>query len=113
MLRIAADRPEQQVGLDRVVAVEMDDAGCRPCRFSIFSNGALNLKSIPLVSEIWQQPVADLLVIMAQDAVAAIDQGHVAGEFVEDAGEFVGDIAAAGDHRPLRNLRRDGTPRSR
>ena len=41
---------------------------------------------------------------MAEDEVAAVDDGHLAGEFVEDAGEFVGDIAAAGDHRALRHL---------
>ena len=60
-----------------------------------------------------QQPVDDLLVIVAQQHVGAVDQGHVAAELVEDAGEFVGDIAAAGDDDPLRAASRDGTPRWR
>jgi hypothetical protein len=51
-----------------------------------------------------QQPVAHLLVIAAQDHVGAVDQRHMAAELVEDAGELVGDIAAAGDHDPLRQL---------
>ena len=63
----------------------------------------VELEVDPLRQRDLQQPVADLLVIMAQDAVAAIDQGHLAAELVEDAGEFVGDIAAAGDHRALRH----------
>ena len=81
-----------------------DVQASRPSRFSIFSNVAWNLKSIPLLMRDLEQPVADLLVIAAQDHVAAVDQGHVRAELVEDAGEFVGDIAAAGDHDPLRQL---------
>src|SRR3546814_11133945 len=49
-----------------------------------------------------EQPVADLFVIAAQDRVAAIDDRHLAAEFVEDAGEFIGDIAAARNHDALR-----------
>ena len=41
---------------------------------------------------------------MAKHDVGAVDQGHLASELVEDAGELVGDIAAAGDHDPLRQL---------
>ena len=59
-----------------------------------------------------EQPVDDLLVIVAQDHVGSVDQGHMAAELVEDAGELVGDIAAAGDHDPLRAACRGGTPRS-
>ena len=50
------------------------------------------------------QPVDDLLVVVAQDHVGPVDQRHMASELVEDAGELVGDIAAAGDHDPLRQL---------
>ena len=46
----------------------------------------------------------DAVVVMAKDHVGAIDQRHVAAELVKDAGEFIGDIAAAGDHDALRQL---------
>src|SRR3546814_7984456 len=46
-------------------------------------------------------PISNLLVIAAQDRIAAIDDRHLAAEFVEDAGELVGNIAAARDHDPL------------
>src|SRR3546814_10150492 len=46
--------------------------------------------------------LADLLVIAAQDRVAAVDDRHLAAKFVEDAGELVGDIAAACDDDPVR-----------
>src|SRR3546814_15422333 len=49
-----------------------------------------------------EQPVADLFVIAAQDRVAAIDDRPLAAEFVEDAGEFIGDIAAARNPDALR-----------
>ena len=51
-----------------------------------------------------QQPVAQLFVIAAQDGVAAIDDRHLAAESVENAGKLVGDIAAARDHRALRQF---------
>ena len=63
-------------------------------RFSILSNGALKRKSMPLRQRDLEQPVADRLVIAAQDRVAAVDDGDVAAELVEDAGELIGDIAA-------------------
>src|SRR3546814_18548003 len=46
--------------------------------------------------------LADLLVIAAQDRVAAVDDRHLAAKFVEDSGELVGDIAAACDDDPVR-----------
>src|SRR3546814_16204002 len=51
-----------------------------------------------------EQPVADLFVIAAQDRVAAVDDRHLAAEFVEDARELIGDIAAARDDDALRQL---------
>ncbi len=42
------------------------------------------------------------MVIGAQDRVAAVDQRHLDAKLVEDAGEFIGDIAAAGDDDGLR-----------
>ena len=50
------------------------------------------------------EPVDDLLIVVPEEHVAAVDQCHLASELVEDAGELVGDIAAAGDHDPLRQL---------
>ena len=41
---------------------------------------------------------------MAKHDVASVDQGHLAPEFEEDAGEFIGDIAAADDDDALRQL---------
>ncbi len=52
-----------------------------------------------------QQPVADLLVIAAQDDIRAVDQRHLAAELVEDPGEFIGDIARARDqHAPRQGV---------
>jgi hypothetical protein len=51
-----------------------------------------------------QQPVADLRVIAAQDLVAAVDDGDLRAELVEDARELVRDVAAAGDQDALRQL---------
>src|SRR5690606_7443570 len=51
-----------------------------------------------------QQPVAKLLVVAAQDLVGPVDDGDLRAELVEDAGEFVGDVPAAGDQDALRQL---------
>ena len=48
-----------------------------------------------------EQSIDDLLVVLAEDDVGAVHQGHVAAELVEDSGEFVGDIAAARDDDAL------------
>src|SRR5690606_10452935 len=48
-----------------------------------------------------QQPVAQLLVIAAQQLVGPVDDRHAGAELVEDTSEFVGDIAAAGDQQAL------------
>ena len=40
---------------------------------------------------------ADVLVEAAQDVLAAIDQNGLDAEALEDAGEFDGDVTAAGD----------------
>ncbi len=71
-------------------------------RFSIRSIVAVEAEFDALAQRDLQQPVDDLLVIVAQDHVGAVDQRHMASELVEDAGELVGDIAAADDHDPLR-----------
>ena len=47
------------------------------------------------------QAVDELLIILAQDHVGPVDQGHMAAELVKDAGELVSDIAAADDDDPL------------
>ena len=47
------------------------------------------------------QPVDDLLVVLPQDHVGAVDESHVAAELMEDAGELIGDIAATGNDYPL------------
>jgi hypothetical protein len=47
---------------------------------------------------------AQVLVETAQEVGAAIDQGDVDAQAVEDAGELDGDIAAADDHHPLGQL---------
>ena len=52
----------------------------------------------PLHHRNLEQSVAHRLVIAAQQRAAAIDHRHMAAELVEDAGELVGDVAAAHDH---------------
>src|SRR4051794_35402995 len=50
------------------------------------------------------QPIDDLLVVMAKNDVGSVDQCHVASELVENAGEFVRDIAPASDENSPRQL---------
>ncbi len=49
---------------------------------------------------------AHVVVEAAQDVGAAMDQGRLDAQAVEDAGELHGDIAAADDHDPLGQLGR-------
>src|SRR3546814_9460103 len=58
----------------------------------------------PLHRRNLEQPIADLLVIAAQQRARTVHDGHMAAELVEDARKFIGDIAAAHDHDPLRAL---------
>ena len=44
-----------------------------------------------------QKPVAQALVVAAQQLVRAVDDRDLAAELVEDAGELVGDVSAARD----------------
>ena len=48
---------------------------------------------------------AHVVVEAAQEVGAAIDQGRLDAQAVEDAGELHGDVAAADDHDPLGQLR--------
>src|SRR3546814_7874546 len=45
---------------------------------------------------------ANLLIVAAENLVRSVNDGHLAAEFMKDPGEFVGDIAPASDHHPLR-----------
>src|SRR5262249_49275542 len=54
--------------------------------------------------ELRAQMAANLVVEAAQDVLAAIDQGYVRAEAVEDGGELERDIAAALDQNALRQL---------
>ena len=51
-----------------------------------------------------QQPVAQRLVVAAQDHVAAVDHRHLRAERIEDAGELHRDVARALHHQPPRQL---------
>ncbi len=100
-VRGAPGRHQHCISVDRIAAFEMDrerpvilllDRLERRVELEIDALGHRNL----------EQPVADLLVIATQDRVAAIDDRHLAAEFIEDAGKLVGDIAAARDHHAFR-----------
>ena len=67
-------------------------------------DGRVELVVDALAQRDLDQPVDDLLVVMAEQHIGAIDERHVASELVENACELVGDIAAADDHDPLRQL---------
>src|SRR3546814_14187736 len=45
---------------------------------------------------------SNLLIVAAENLVRSVNDGHLAAEFMKDPGEFVGDIAPASDHHPLR-----------
>src|SRR3546814_4858261 len=49
-----------------------------------------------------EQTIANLLIVAAENLVRSVNDGHLAAEFMKDPGEFVGDIAPASDHHPLR-----------
>src|SRR3546814_1642118 len=63
--------------------------------------GDVEFELDPLGHRDLEQPVADLLVIAAQDHVGAVDQRHMRTKLVEDAGKFIGDIARPCDHHAL------------
>ena len=50
------------------------------------------------------QPVDDSLVVVPQDHVGTVHEGHVSAELVENPGELAGDIATTHDDDPLRQL---------
>src|SRR5687768_8546608 len=51
-----------------------------------------------------QQPVADLRVITAQDAVPAVDESDLDAELVEHTRELIRDVTAACDEHASRQL---------
>src|SRR3546814_17632968 len=63
--------------------------------------GVVECELGPLGHRDREQPVADLLVIAAQEHVGAVDQRHMRTKLVEDAGKFIGDIARPCDHHSL------------
>src|SRR3546814_11799470 len=63
--------------------------------------GDVEFELDPLGHRDLEQPVADLLVIAAQDHVGAVDQRHMRTKLVEDACKFLGDIARPCDHPAL------------
>ncbi len=67
-------------------------------------DGRVELVVDALAQRDLDQAVDDLLVVVPEHDVGAVDQRHVASELVEDAGELIGDIAAADDHDPLGQL---------
>ncbi len=98
-----ADREHHRVRLDRVAAVHVDEQAAILALLDALER-SVETEVDSLHHRDGEQPVADRLVIAAQDHVAAVDQGHVAAELMEDAGEFIGDIAGAGDDDALRQL---------
>ena len=96
-VRPATDRPQQHVGLDRVAVLD-NQADARRGLLDAF-DPAVEFELDALGQRDRQQAVAQGLIILAQDGVAAVDQRHLDPELVEHAGEFVGDIAAARDHQ--------------
>src|SRR3546814_5177639 len=92
---------QHRIGGDRLAIVEVDEQRAVRLFFDRLE-GRVEAELDALGHRDLQQAVADLLVIAAQDRIAAVDDRHLAAKFVEDAGELVGDIAAACDDDPVR-----------
>jgi hypothetical protein len=98
-----SDRKQNLVSLDvvaaghanmqRVVLVPLDCVDRR-----------VKLEVDALADRDLDEPVDNLLVVAAEQDVRPVHQRHLASELVEDAGEFVRDLAAAHDDDSLRQL---------
>jgi hypothetical protein len=102
-IRLASDGDQQLVRLDVVATLHRD--------LERAAIGPLDAVGSDIEAEIdafaqrdLDQPIDDLRVVVAQNHIGAVDQSHVASELVENAGEFGGNVAAAGNHDPLRQL---------
>ena len=70
-------------------------------RFSMRSNVGVQVEGDALRHGDVEQPLANLLLIAAQDGARAVQDGDGHPQLVEDARELIGDVAAAGDqHAP-------------
>src|SRR5438270_3539369 len=99
-VRLAPGREQHLVRLDVVAAGHGD------VQHSVFAllnllDRRVELEVDALAHRDLHQAVDELLVILAQDHVGPVDQGHMAAELVKDAGELVSDIAAADEDDPL------------
>ena len=92
----APDGEQHQIGLFLVAIGHLHEIAAFRTRLDVFER-RVEAELDPLHRRDLQQPVAHRLVIAAQQPVAAIDDVNFAAELVEDAGEFIGDIAAARD----------------
>ena len=100
-VRYPSGRDEHRIGGDRIAIFEMDHQRS-VILFLDRLERRVEAEFDPLGHRNLEQTVADLLVIAAQYRVAAVDDRHLAAEFVEDARKFIGDIAAASNHHALR-----------
>ena len=99
--RVAAGGEHQQVGFERIGPGQLDRQGAVVI-LGYALERAVEAEVDTLRHRNLQQPVTDLLVIAAQNRVAAIDQRYLAAEAVENTGKFIGDIAAPGDGHAAR-----------
>ena len=100
---LAAGGVHHHVALVGVAAGEVaDQAGGALLNTGVFAaQDHLDAALFDLGGEV----AADVVVEAAQDVGAAVHQGGVDAQAVEDAGELDGDVAAADDDDPLRQLR--------
>src|SRR3546814_13896267 len=102
-MRPAAGRKDEQVAGDGIAALE--PYGQRAVLLLLdLLHLRIEAEIDPLHRRDLEQPIADLLVIAAQQRARTVHDGHMAAERVEDARKFIRDIAAAPDHDPLRAL---------
>ena len=99
----AADRPQEHVGLHRLIVLEVDADAAAVGLFKALQP-AVELEVDALGHGNGQQPVGQRRLPAAQHRVGPVDQRHLDAKLMENAGEFIGDIAAAGDDQRLGQL---------
>ncbi len=94
---------EDQIGLFLVAVGHLHEIAALIAGLDVFE-GRVEAELDALHRTDLKQPVAHGLVIAAQQAVAAIDDMNITAEFVENACEFIGNIAAARNDDLLRQF---------
>ena len=94
------DRPQEHIGFDRLAIAEVHGDGVT--RFFQPVEPAVQFEIDALGHRNAEQPFGERRFPIAQDRLAAVDQRHLDAQFMEHPGEFIGDIAAAGDDHAAR-----------